>query len=299
MAGLIRKRLLRPKGWIVTEVLVIMIFLAGCGGTETGVVEPTLTPMGQNYAGGTGTSAPAPDVKNVKDTSEAPLPTIEPKPNPEDLLKHYRTVSAYTEIRSEELKYLSPEELFYEEEITDALFNRIYGKSWKEDCTVPREELRYLRILHIGAGGETRVGELICNRLLAGDLLDIFEELYRQKYPVERVVLIDEYGADDQRSMEANNTSCFNFRKVPDSKNLSKHAAGRAIDINPLYNPYVRIKDGETICDPENGIEYMDRSREFPYKISEEDLCYQLFIEHGFEWGGNWYSSKDYQHFQK
>ena len=99
--------------------------------------------------------------------------------------------------------------------------------------------------------------------------------------------------------MADNNTSCFNYRTVPGKSKLSNHSYGRAIDINPLYNPYVRTKDGKVLVSPQNAEEYADRSADFPYKIDREDLCYQLFTEHGFEWGGAWNSSKDYQHFEK
>ena len=101
-------------------------------------------------------------------------------------------------------------------------------------------------------------------------------------------------------SCEANNTSCFNYRQVVGSSSLSKHALGLAIDINPLYNPYITYNgDGSANVYPENAADYVDRSKEFPYKIDENDLCYKLFTEHGFTWGGHWNNVKDYQHFQK
>ena len=112
--------------------------------------------------------------------------------------------------------------------------------------------------------------------------------------------LIDEYDGDDTASMEDNNTSCFNYRVVEGSTSLSKHALGRAIDINPLYNPYITYdKQGGTHVSPEKAAAYADRGMNFPYKIDENDLCYKLFTQHGFIWGGNWNSVKDYQHFQK
>ena len=100
--------------------------------------------------------------------------------------------------------------------------------------------------------------------------------------------------------MTDNNTSCFNYRVVDGTKSLSRHALGLAIDINPLYNPYIRYdkKGGQTVS-PVEGEAYADRTVSFPYKIDPDDLCYRLFTEHGFTWGGNWNSSKDYQHFQK
>ena len=112
--------------------------------------------------------------------------------------------------------------------------------------------------------------------------------------------MIDEYDGDDLASMEDNNTSCFNYRPVEGTSSLSKHALGLAIDINPFYNPYITYnKDGSEKISPANASVYADRTASFPYKIDENDLCYQLFKEHGFTWGGHWNSCKDYQHFQK
>ena len=80
---------------------------------------------------------------------------------------------------------------------------------------------------------------------------------------------------------------------------LSKHALGMAIDINPFYNPYVTYPDGKERISPAGSEVYADRSNDNPHMIRKGDLCYQLFIDHGFTWGGEWKSLKDYQHFQK
>ena len=184
--------------------------------------------------------------------------------------------------------------------ISDAVFQRMQGKSYKKDCTVPRSELRYLRFSHYDLQGKEYIGELICNKKIASDLKEIFKELYKQKYPIERMRLIDDYEADDERSMQADNTSCFNFRTIAGSKKLSKHSLGMAIDINPLYNPYVkRRKDGKLLVQPANARKYSDRSKRWNYKLEKGDLCYRLFIKHGFKWGGSWTNSKDYQHFER
>ena len=188
---------------------------------------------------------------------------------------------------------------FCQEEISDAVFCRMMGKSYKEECTTPREELRYLRVLHYNKVGEELQGELVCHKDIADDLLAIFRELYQAKYPIERMVLIDEYDADDEASMRANNTSAFNFRKASGMRTLSKHSTGMAIDINPLYTPLVKHREGRTRVYPSNATPYIDRSQDFPYKIVKGDLCYRLFKKYGFSWGGDWKSSKDYQHFEK
>ena len=184
--------------------------------------------------------------------------------------------------------------------ISDAVFQRMQGKSYKTGCTVSRSELRYLRLSHFDVNGQEHIGELVCNRLIADDLKEIFQELYRHKYPIGRMRLVDDYDADDERSMQDNNTSCFNYRPIAGSNKLSKHSRGLAIDINPLYNPCVRQqKDGTTIVQPANGKAYAKRKTPKPYMIDSNDLCYQLFIRHGFKWGGAWRSLKDYQHFER
>ena len=188
---------------------------------------------------------------------------------------------------------------FASSEIGDALFARMYGKSYKPDCTVPRSELRYLRVLHRNLAGETLLGELVCNEAISGDLLEIFRMLYDAAYPIERMVLIDEYDAQDGPSMRANNSSAFNFRFIAGTGVLSNHSRGMAVDINPLYNPYVKTNGGRTVVAPAEAAPYAERKRDFPYKIAEDDPCCREFLRHGFTWGGHWKSLKDYQHFEK
>jgi len=162
------------------------------------------------------------------------------------------------------------------------------------------EELRYVHIWHYDFDGNPAEGELVCNEYIAQDLVEIFYELYRNEYQLERVLLIDEYDGDEAASTEDNNTFCFNCRTGTDNDSLSKHALGLAVDVNPLYNPHITYnKDGSFLVSPASAEDYADRTLSFPYKIDEEDLCYKLFIRHGFTWGGNRNDSKDYQHFQK
>lgn len=187
---------------------------------------------------------------------------------------------------------------FYIKPIPDDIFEKMQGKSYKENCTVPREELRYLHILHVGFYNNTHEGELIVNKRIAEDVLDIFKELYKAGYQIEKVRLIDEYNAQDELSMRDNNSSAFNFRYISYSTTLSKHAMGLAVDINTLYNPYIKQVDGRLNIEPANAVQYVDRNRQFPHKIDHDDLCYKLFTKHGFEWGGDWEDSKDYQHFE-
>ena len=187
---------------------------------------------------------------------------------------------------------------FYISEITDDIFARIKGKSFKDECTLPREDLRYLHVLHKDKDGVTHEGEMIVNYHIAEDVLDILKQLYENDYPIEKIRLVDEYGADDETSMEDNNSSSFNFRFISHTTKVSKHGLGLAVDINTLYNPYTKVVDGKRIIEPITGEPYLDRNADFDYKIEKGDLCYDLFISHGFEWGGSWSDRKDYQHFE-
>ena len=187
---------------------------------------------------------------------------------------------------------------FYAQEIDEKIFARIDGKSYKKNCPLPLDELRYLHVLHKNLSGETLEGELICNVKIARPLTEIFQKLFAANYPIEKIRLIDFYDADDELSMRDNNSSCFNFRYVSFTNRISLHGYGLAVDINPLYNPYIKTVDGKKIIAPDNSAAFEDRAKNFPYKITEDDLCCKLFAAHGFLWGGNcWDDEKDYQHF--
>ena len=186
----------------------------------------------------------------------------------------------------------NPAEEFYITEISDELFSEMQGKSYKADCTVPREDLRYLHVLHMGFDGQTKEGELVVNKAIAEDVLAIFRQLYEAEYPIEKVRLVDEYDADDEASLSDNNSSAFNFRVISHTTKISKHGLGMAVDINTLYNPYVKTVNGKLSIEPANAEAYVDRSGNFPHKIDHDDLCYKLFTRYGFTWGGDWTHSR-------
>lgn len=187
---------------------------------------------------------------------------------------------------------------FFAEPVSDELFARMQGRSFNEPSPVKREDLRHLVVLYVDFEGRSSWGDIVCNKAIAQDLLEIFRELYKASYPIESIRLIDDFDGDDEASMRANNTSCFNVRPVSgDRSKVSDHAYGLAIDINPFFNPYVRTRDGRTKIEPAGAEIYADRSWDFPYKIERGDLCWRLFREHGFVWGGGWATMKDYQHF--
>lgn len=193
---------------------------------------------------------------------------------------------------------MEPDNQFYISEITNEILERINGKSYKTGCPVALQDLSYIHVLHKDLEGNTLEGEMICNAYIANDLLEIFEELYKANYSIEKIRLIDDYDADDEKSMEDNNSSCFNFRFVSHTSQISKHGLGLAVDINTLYNPYIKKLNNKTIVEPVTAKAYTNRDRNFTYKIVKNDLCYNLFTSHGFEWGGDWKNRKDYQHFE-
>lgn len=191
-------------------------------------------------------------------------------------------------------------ELFFQvKPINDDVRAMMKERSMKNN-TVAVEDLRYLTVLHRDAEGNAILGEMVCAASIADDLVDIFKELFLANYPIEKMCLIDHYGGDDEASMRDNNTSCFNQRPITAGGRKSKHSYGLAVDINPKYNPYYKVRSsGKTIIRPKGSEVYVNRTAAFPYKITKGDLCYRLFKQHGFRWGGEWMSGKDYQHFEK
>ena len=181
--------------------------------------------------------------------------------------------------------------------INGAVLERIEGVSWKPGCPVGIDDLRLLSLSYIDFDGNENVGELICHNSVAEDLTEIFRELYEMRFPIGNMRLIDDYGADDLLSMEANNTSSFNYRTVSDSSNLSRHAYGVAVDINPVQNPYT--EDGGAYVSPESGREYADRGDVRPGMVTRGGAVYDAFVSRGWFWGGDWKYQIDYQHFQK
>ena len=189
----------------------------------------------------------------------------------------------------------------------DEIFNRIIDRSFRYNDNIALSDLRYIKLLHRNYDGQTQVGELIVNAAIEADIIDIFTQFYLNGYQIYSMYLIDNFWAgdgdsSDYASIDVNNTSAFCYRTVTGSSNLSNHAYGLAIDLNPLENPYVRIDgDGYGTSAHANAQAFNNNrsSAEMPHVIDHEDLAYQLFIQHGFTWGGDWNNPKDYQHFQK
>lgn len=187
--------------------------------------------------------------------------------------------------------------------VPDSVLQRMKGRSLPEGAKIDVNDLRYIKVIHFGTDSLSHVGELVVNKKIADDIVDIMRTLYEAKYPIESVRLIDDFDAVDEKSMRANNSSSFCYRVVSGTKKLSKHALGMAIDINPLYNPYFKVDKanpkGYSHLEPATAEPYVDRKADFPMKITDGDFLVTLFKKHGFTWGGDWINYKDYQHFQK
>ena len=176
----------------------------------------------------------------------------------------------------------------------------IKGNSWKRGCPVGTEDLRYLKLTYHGFDGKPYMGELIVHRDAAKSTVKVFEELYTIGYPIRQMRLVSDFKGKDWHSIEADNTSALNCRYATGRKKWSNHAYGKAIDINPIENPYISrtghiahkasLKFAKRKHNPKRGIK--DKAL-----ITKHDKAYNIFIKNGWSWGGEWSGIKDYQHF--
>lgn len=184
--------------------------------------------------------------------------------------------------------------------ISDDIVASMTNRSWKPECPVLLDNLRLITVNYWGFDDNVHTGHMIVHSVLAQELIEIFEEIFNGKFPIERMELVEAYDADDERSMSANNSSCFCFRaNTTNPKAVSKHGYGLAVDINPLYNPYYRASDDYIA--PVGGRPYLDRTKSYKGMITDADdnVCYQAFKKRGYTWGGHFEGRKDYHHFEK
>ena len=177
--------------------------------------------------------------------------------------------------------------------IGPSLATRMTGTSWRPGCPVPLRDLRLLTLSIWGFDGRALTGRLVVHRDVARELVSTFHDLYDRRFPIRRMVPVDAYGGSDFRSIEADNTSAFNCRYVDGTTRWSEHAYGRALDINPIENPYV--SGGRT--SHRASVPYLDRSRRRAGMAYEGAALVRAFDRLGWGWGGRWSGSKDYQHF--
>jgi hypothetical protein len=179
--------------------------------------------------------------------------------------------------------------------IDTATANAMTGLSWRRGCPVAISDLRRVELTHWGFDGVRHSGELIVHKDVARSVAEVFHTLYSARFPIRMMLPVDHFGADDNASMAADNTSAFNCRPITGSTSgFSVHSYGKAIDVDTLENPYVK---GEVV-QPPAGKAFVDRADVRPGMIEHGDLVWRAFTSHGFTWGGDWTSLKDYQHFE-
>ena len=268
---------LRRLGLALTVVLLAPPLLVACGdggsvdvassSTSTSTESTTTSPFTSTS---TTTTTVAPTT-----TTDAPVrPAVAPPPRPSPSV----TVQPQVLPFSASIKTVTAQDLY---------------ASWRPGCPVHVEQLRAIDVTHFGNDGAVHTGRVIVAANVANQIVDIFRDLHAARFPIQRMEPVDVYGGDDIRSIRANNTSAFNCRAVTGGTGWSEHAFGRAIDINPLVNPYVK---GGTVIPPESA-PYTDRSRRDQGMIHPGDAVVEAFAARGWAWGGYWTSLKDYQHF--
>ena len=185
----------------------------------------------------------------------------------------------------------------------DRIYKRIYGKSYSDNPNIALSDLRYIKVLYYDFDGRIRVGEIIVNKSIAADTRDVFLELFKIKYQIRKMRLIDRYyteggnGTDaDHRSMNDDNTSGFNYRMVAGTESISMHGFGRAIDVNPFENPW--CPGGRLYPNQESSAEFANRGIRRPHMIFSDSDITSIFRKHGFRWLGDT-DTRDYQHFEK
>ena len=180
--------------------------------------------------------------------------------------------------------------------LSPALLTKVRSTTWHVGCPVPPEDLRELTVTYLSFERKTSTGTLIVHKDVAQEVSAVFRDLETHGFLIERMRPIEEYNGDDNASMAANNTSAFNCRDITgQTGRFSNHSWGRAIDINPLTNPYV---NGDKVYPPQ-GRQYLDRSLSLPGSILSGSYVVRRFAEAGWNWGGNWSDRRDYQHFEK
>jgi hypothetical protein len=188
----------------------------------------------------------------------------------------------------------APRFTFSSQRLGAALRERLTGSSWHRGCPVPLSGLRYLRVGYYGFDKRPHVGEMVVGASAVPAAQAAFGTLFRARFPIRRMRLVDDYGASDYASIEADNTSAFNCRAVTGGSGWSQHAYGLAIDVNPIENPYV-YKDGTTTHKASRP--YLDRSRHRPGMAYHGGVLVRAFTDVGWGWGGDWPRPTDYQHF--
>lgn len=259
-----------PTHRLIAALGAALLVLAGCSAPHPGAF-PSATPPTTLP---TPTATPGPSTQSPTPTDE--MPPVPPPPTPAETTTPSGQPSGY------------------DASISDVSAGDL-GASWHEGCPLGPEDLRAVDVTYRGYDGAVHTGRLIVAEVVATDVAGIMGDLFELRFPIERVIPVDIYGADDDASMAANNTSAFNCRSVTGATGWSDHAYGEAIDLNPVANPYV----ARDVVLPPAGVGYLDRSQDLLGMIHDDDGVVRAFAARGWSWGGDWTQPVDYQHFSR
>ena len=186
--------------------------------------------------------------------------------------------------------------LFRVDPVPAEMVQKITAFTWHKGCPVAPADLRAVTVSYWDYNYDQQQGVLIVHKDVADEAMGLFRQLFDDKFPIASVSPVENFGGSDEASMAANNTSAFNCRDTTGRPGVfSNHSWGRAIDINPLTNPYVK---GDIVLPP-LGREYLNRTQTYPGFIGVNGLVVKIFEAAGWTWGGRWKDRQDYQHFEK
>ncbi len=287
----------------IVAVLVTSMALAACtAGSDAGSVTSTVT--GETTTAPTTsatTTTPATTTTTIPTTTTTnpfarpewlgtrPLPLRpdghgETEPTPDELVdRRLATIDLLD----------PPASSLFESTIEPVPPDVLVRSSWRDDCPVGVDDLRYLTVSHYGFDGEFHTGEMIVNVAVAEDVVDVFGRLHEARFPIEQMRVIRADEIDDHPTGDWNETTSFVCRPAVGSSNWSQHAFGLAIDVNPFHNPYLK---GDLVI-PELASAYTDRDHVRPGMIVDGDVVVEAFAEIGWAWGGDWNTLKDWMHF--
>jgi hypothetical protein len=276
----------------VLSALFMLVVLVGCG------AKPVPVPEGENL------NFYGKDQKSELRDNLADLP--EPEQSAPQMLgvADMLALPAGTVVQKEQVNREKLQECFVAVPIPDEIFQKINGKSYIENPYVSLDDLRYLKVLHYNFEHGVQVGEIIVSTELTEEFLEIFQELFDKEYEIYSMFLVEDFWTGDalttdDASCVANNTSGFSYRMITMGGSLSRHAYGKAIDVNPVQNPFIEYSNGVAYWYDSKADPYIDRAADLPHMIRYEDACFIAFDKRGYTWGGDWTSPKDYQHFEK
>ncbi len=281
---------------LVIPMIASLFFLNGCGQKKE--AETSLSTFSSSFSVST---SQAIDTATLEAAQAASIQAAQ-EAQVEAEMAQIAQAPAETIVSTE---FMSPEQVranFNSQGVSPELLAQIDNDFYSSQQTfLDPADLRLVRLLYVDFDGQSRVGEMIVHENIADDIEDIFYELYRNAYPIQRVVLPIGYHADDNAIMSDGITRALGFTWDENGQPMEhEHSLGLAVDFNSLYNPQVIIEeDGSTTILPPAGAPYADRTNIQPHMLTEDDLAVQLFLQHGFTWGGYWQGRNDYQHFEK